>query len=125
MPPQRGMWIPPGTEHHVRMVGEVRMHSLYVEPDAAPGMPAHCQVVGISSFMRRLITEALGLPPEYELEGRAGALMQLIQHEMQRLPILPLSLQFPAHGPLSVRCREFVRHPASTRPSTTGPPPSA
>ena len=111
MPPQRGMWIPPGTEHHVRMDGAVRMQSLYVEPDAAPGMPAHCQVVAISPFMRSLITEALSLPPEYELEGRPGALMQLLQYEMQRLPVLPLALHYPAHGRLSELCRQFLRRP--------------
>ena len=98
MPPQRGMWIPPGTEHHVRAVGEVRMQSLYLEPGAVPGMPTHCQVVGISPFMRSLMTEALGLPLETELDSRARALMELIGHELQQLPILPLSLRYPTDG---------------------------
>lgn len=111
MPPQRGMWIPPRTEHHVRMDGAVRMQSLYVEPDAAPGMPDHCQVVAISPFMRSLITEALSLPSEYDLEGRAGTLMRLIQYEMQLLPVLPLALQYPARGRLSELCRRFLRRP--------------
>jgi len=111
MPPQRGMWIPPATEHHVRMVGAVRMQSLYVEPDAVPGMATHCQVVGISAFMRSLMTEALTLPLEYGFDGRAGALMRLIEYEMQTLPILPLSLHFPAQGPLAAPCRRFVRRP--------------
>ena len=84
MPPQRGMWIPPATEHHVRMVGAVSVRSLYIEPGAIPGLPSHCQVVGISPFMRGLITEALSLPLEYDLEGRPGALMQLLQYEMQQ-----------------------------------------
>ena len=112
MPPQRGMWIPPDAEHHVRMVGAVSMQSLYLRPDAVADMPRHCQVVGISPFMRSLITEALSLPLEYELHGRAGALMQLIQHEIRQLPELPLSLCFPAHGPLSARCRRFVQEPS-------------
>ena len=112
MPPQRGMWIPPATEHEVRMVGAVSLQSLYLEPDAVPDMPSHCQVVGISPFMRSLITEALSLPLEYELKGRGGALMQLIQFEMQQLPVLPLSLHFPAHSPLSARCRKFVQQPS-------------
>lgn len=111
MPPQHGMWIPPATEHQARMVGDVTVQSLYLEPDAVPGLPGRCQVVGISPFMRSLVTEALSLPLEYALQGRAGALMQLIQHEMQQLPVLPLSLHYPAHGALAGRCREFVRHP--------------
>jgi AraC-like DNA-binding protein len=112
MPPQRGMWIPPATQHNVRMVGAVSMQSLYLEPDAVPSMPTHCQVVGISPFMRSLMTEALNLPLEYELDGRAGALMELIQHEMRQLPVLPLSLQYPTHGPLAERCRQFVQRPS-------------
>ena len=112
MPPQRGMWIPPATAHHVRMVGAVSMQSLYVEPDAVPSMPTHCQVVGISPFMRSLITEALDLPLEYEPGSRAAAIMGLIQREMPQLPVLPLSLQYPTHGPLAERCRRFVERPS-------------
>jgi AraC-like DNA-binding protein len=111
MPPQRGMWIPPATNHNVGMIGAVKMQSIYLEPQAIPGMPNYCRVVSISPFMRSLITEALTLPLEYDLQGRAGALMQLIQYEMQQLPILPLSLHFPAHGPLSALCRQFVQQP--------------
>jgi AraC-like DNA-binding protein len=112
MPPQRGMWIPPSTEHHVRTVGAVQMQSLYLEPGAVPGMPANCQVVGISPFMRGLMTEALSLPIETGLDSRGGALMELIGHELQKLPVLPLSLRYPAKGALAARCRKFVRKPA-------------
>jgi AraC-like DNA-binding protein len=112
MPPQRGMWIPPAVEHHVRIAGAVSMQSLYVEPDATAGMPGRCQVVGITPFMRSLMTEALALPLEYQLEGRAGAMMELIQHEMRQLLVLPLSLTFPAHGPLAALCRRFVEQPS-------------
>jgi AraC-like DNA-binding protein len=111
MPPQRGMWIPPATRHDVRIVGEVSMQSLYFEPDAVPGMPERCQVVGISPFMRSLMTEALELPLEYDLDGRAGALMSLIRHEVRQLPVLPLSLPYPAHEALATRCRRFVQRP--------------
>lgn len=111
MPPQQGLWIPPLTEHRVRAVGVVNTQSLYLEPDAIPDMPQHCQVVGISPFMRSLLTEALSLPLEYELDGRSGALMELIGHEMRQLPILPLSLPYPRHEALAARCRDFVQHP--------------
>lgn len=111
MPPQRAMWIPPGTVHAVRMVGEVEMQSLYLEPDAVPGMPDRLQVLGISPFVRSLLAEAVDLPLEYDLAGRGGALMRLIQHEVGELPSLPLSLQYPAAGELADRCRAFVLSP--------------
>ena len=108
------------------MVGAVSMQSLYIEPDAIPGLPTIARWSASRRSCAACITEALNLPLEYELEGRAGALMQLIQHEMQQLPVLPLSLQYPAHGPLSARCRRFVRAAATfMRRSTIGPRRSA
>ncbi|MGA0613917.1 AraC family transcriptional regulator [Paracoccus sp. KR1-242] len=111
MPPQRGMWIPPGAVHNVRIVGAVRMHSLYIEPEAAQGMPDHCQVVGIHGFMRALIVEAFELPLEYPLSGRPGALMELLGHEIARLTALPLSLPYPRDERLAALCRRFMTAP--------------
>ena len=112
MPPQRGMWIPPGTLHDVRMIGAVTIQSLYVEPEMARDMPKFCHVVGITPFMRSLMTEALGLPVEYDPASRAGAVMALIQHEIRQLPVLRLSLPYPLHDALAERCRRFLRCPS-------------
>jgi AraC-like DNA-binding protein len=91
------------------MVGVVSMQSLYLEPHTVPGMPERCKVLEISPFMRNLMTEAVELPVEYDFNGRAGALMSLIRHEVRRLPVLPLSLPYPAQETLAARCRKFVR----------------
>jgi AraC-like DNA-binding protein len=112
MPPQRGMWIPAGITHEVRMLGAVSMRSIYLEPGAVDSMPDQCQVVAIWAFMRSLLAEAVRLPAEYDLDGRSGALMSLIQHEMRLLAPLPLALPLPAHAALARRCREFVRKPS-------------
>jgi AraC-like DNA-binding protein len=111
VPPQRGVWMPHGVVHHVRMLGDVRTLSLFLEPQAAEDMPDRCQVVGISPFMRGLMMEAVDLPLEYDPESRAGALMTLILHEMRQLPVLPLSLPFPQHGPLAKLCHQFLANP--------------
>jgi|SRR5579872_5145191 AraC-like DNA-binding protein len=111
MPPQRGLWIPAGVVHEVRMLGAVSTRSLYIEPEAAMGMPDHCQVVEVSPFVRGLLAEAVELPAAYEAEGRAGALMTLILHEIRGLPALPLSLPFPTHDALARRCRAFLERP--------------
>lgn len=111
MPPQRGMWIPAGVEHNVRIVGDASIQSIYLEPDQTHGMPARCRVVGLSKLMRNLIAEAVDLPVDYSPDSRAGALMALIQHEMRQLPQLPLSLTFPTHTGLAERCRAFLAAP--------------
>ncbi|QOG05048.1 helix-turn-helix transcriptional regulator [Aureimonas sp. OT7] len=112
MPPERGMWIPPGTVHNVRMIGIVEMHSLYIDANAAPDMPGTCQVVGLSSFMRTLMMEAVDCPLGYDLEGRDGALMELILHEVRCMPALPLSLPYPSHEALATRCQAFISEPS-------------
>jgi AraC-like DNA-binding protein len=113
MPPQRGMWIPAGVVHDVKILGTVNLHSLYFEPGEIDDMPANCQVLGISPFMRSLIAEAVRLPVEYEMNGRAKALMTLIQCEIQLLPRLSLSLPFPSHASLVERCHCFLKQPDS------------
>jgi hypothetical protein len=84
MPPQRGMWIPLGIEDNVRLVGSVTLQSIFLEPNAIEGMPHHCQVLGITPFMRSLIAEALDLPDDPN--GYAAALMALVQHECGGFP---------------------------------------
>lgn len=111
MPPGRGMWIPAGVEHAVRMLGPVSTRSLYLEPAYGAPMPDRCQVVAISPFLAGLIAEALDLPAAYDPDSRAGALMALILHELRRLPELKLSLPLPAHPALAARCRAFLAAP--------------
>jgi len=111
MPPERGLWIPPGILHEVRMIGAASLQSIYLEPAAAAAMPSRCQVVSIPPFMRSLITRALDMSIDYTRESHAGTLMSLIEHEMRALPVLPLSLPFPKSPQLAERCRQFLREP--------------
>ena len=71
-------------------------------------MPDHCLVLGVTPFMRSLLAEAVRLPREYDVHGRDGALMLLIQHEILQLPHLPLSLPLPVRDDLARRCHAFL-----------------
>ena len=113
VPARRGLWIPAGVRHELRMQGTVEMQSLYFEPDTLAPMPAHCQVVAISSLMHSLMAEAVALPIRYSREGRSEALMQLIQYEIGRLPELPLSLPLPTNKVLARLCRRFLLRPTA------------
>lgn len=111
MPPQRGMLIPAGVIHDVRLFGDVKMRSLYLRPERLGTVDNQCRVVGISSLMRQLLIEAVEIPPEYDLTGRDGALMTLIEHEIKQLPVLPLSLPLPEHQALRAKCHAFLASP--------------
>ena len=114
VPARRALWIPAGVRHELRMQGVVEMQSLYFEPATLVPMPDHCQVVDVSPLMRSLMAEAVSLPVRYSLDGRSGALMQLIQYEIGNLPELPLSLPLPTEKGLARLCRRFLQHPLST-----------
>lgn len=109
MPPRRGMWLPAHTEHQVKILGRVLMHSLYFEPRLMADMPPHCQVLQISGFMRVLIAEAMGLSSVPD--PRSIALATLLQHELLRQPHVALSLPLPQSASLAIRCRSFLASP--------------
>lgn len=112
VPPDFGLWIPPGVLHEVRMMGAVTTHSLYLEPALTGAMPDRCQVVGLSPFVRSLIVRAVDVPADYDPDSHGGAVMALIAYEMRHLPVQPLSVPFPTSPALADQCRRFLRRPA-------------
>lgn len=104
VPPTRGLWIPAGTQHSIRMVGEVLMRTAYIRPDAAPTLPDHCVVLKISALLRELILAAIDMPIPYPSDSRAGHLAQLLLDELQQMPTLPLFLPLPADTRLRTIC---------------------
>ncbi|HSO07768.1 MAG TPA: helix-turn-helix transcriptional regulator [Pelomicrobium sp.] len=116
VPPQRAVWVPPGTDHESRMHGDVAMRTLYVRADAARAMPQRCCVVNVSPLMRELIVEATRVPLRYDERGRDGRLMRLLLDELAGSPALPLHLPQPADKRLKRICDALLRDPANAEP---------
>ena len=114
VPPTRGVWMPAGIEHSVRMVGEVHMRAAFVRPDAAPGLPTQCAVLGISPLLRELILAALAVPLQYESDSRDGRLMRLMLDEIRTLQTLPLHLPQPSDTLLQAICDTLRESPDDT-----------
>ncbi|HEY0526038.1 MAG TPA: helix-turn-helix transcriptional regulator [Stellaceae bacterium] len=114
VPPQRAVWVPAGTEHAIRMSGEVAMRTLYVAPDAAEGLPRACAVIEVSPLLRELILAALAEPVEYDEDGRAGLIVRLILHELRAIAAVPaLHLPWPERDRrLLAVCRGLADDPA-------------
>ncbi|MET3794185.1 AraC family transcriptional regulator [Aquamicrobium terrae] len=116
VPPDHAMWIPAGIVHSVEMLGDVRMRSVYVVPDAIEGLPSRLRVVAVSDLMRSLIVEAVQLPVRPVPSERAVLVLNLLLHEIPRLPERPLGLPFPSDPRIDSLCRRFVAEPS---PHTT------
>ena len=113
-PPERGVWIPGGTPHAVRMVGAVQTRSVLIEPVTCPSLDRGCRTVAVSPLLRQLLVNASELPLEYDEAGRDGLVMRLLVAEIECAPIIPLSVPFPAHTALAERCHAFLEKPRAT-----------
>jgi len=111
VPPTRGLWMLGGMTHEIRCIGEVHMRSLLVTPDAAPGLPAQTQVVGISPLLRELVRAAMDVAQPYSPGTRDGRVMRLILDELRMLPVLPLHLQMPTDPRLLRICEQLQTQP--------------
>lgn len=111
VPTERAVWIPAGIRHELRMLSAVTTVTVWVEPEPKLQLPQTCQVLEVSPLMRSLLMAAIDVDPEYERHGRDGLVMNLLLHELNRLPTLPLRLELPKHERLAQRCRDFLREP--------------
>lgn len=111
VPPTRGVWLLANVAHTVRMRGAANMKTLFVNPDAAPGLPSTDCVLDVSPLLRELILAASTLPLVYEANSRNGRLMRFLLDELRALPILPFHLPWPADPRLSRVCNHLAAHP--------------
>lgn len=111
VPPSQAVWIPGGTVHAIAMIGAVSTRSVYVEPEARPGLARDCRVIGVPPLLRHLLIAAVDVPAEYDPDGRDGRVMDLLMDEIARAPVLPFSLPLPRDARLLARCRRFLERP--------------
>lgn len=115
VPPDHALWVPAGMEHSVTPHGRVRMHSIYVSPEAVD-LPPGCRVVAVTELMRGLIVEAVKLPRQWQPGSRADKIMALVAEELPLLPERPLGLPMPADAKLAALCRDFLADPSPHAP---------
>lgn len=111
VPPSRGVWLQAHEMHTVRMRGNVHMRTVFVDADAAPGLPSTNGVVSVSPLLRELILAATEIPLQYALDSRDGRLMRFLLDELRELPVLPFYLPWPADERLKLLCQDIYDHP--------------
>jgi AraC-like DNA-binding protein len=116
VPPSRALWIPPGTEHSLRMVTAVSMRTLYVAPEAARDLPDRVAVVAVPPLLRELVLAAAAMPVLYEPAGRDARVMALILDEIRALATVPLHLPMPRGRRLAALAERILAEPAEKWP---------
>mgnify|MGYP001401734960 FL=1 len=111
VPPGRGVWLPAGTRHSLRITGNVAARTLFIDPLARADLPAACQIVQISPLLRELILASLSLPESYSPGSRDERVYELILDEIRIMPVLPFHLPESESAPLRHLCQQIRQSP--------------
>ncbi len=115
LPSRRALWVPPGIEHAVAMLGDVSMRTLYLNADAASTLGRDCCVIEVSDLLRALILSLVAEPIEYALEGRSGQIAALILTELSLAARVPLHIPWPQDRRLQAVCQAILKQPGTHR----------
>ena len=82
--PTDALWIAPGVDHELHMVGRVALRALRIEPDTAPWLWTECRHIAVSPLLRELILAMLEGPQEYAPDSNAAMCVPLLLRQLQR-----------------------------------------
>lgn len=112
VPPTRGVWLPAGVPHGLRMRGAVQVRSLFIDAAAAQQLPAVDGVIVVSPLLRELVREVALWPAQGLRSARDALVVQLLLQELQRplhQPLVePLHLPWPQEARLAALCQALL-----------------
>ncbi|OMH38892.1 helix-turn-helix domain-containing protein [Motiliproteus sp. MSK22-1] len=115
VPPQRAVWLPPFIEHDAKTIHAVQMRNVYFSPEAAHGLPNHCQVITVTSLLRELMLAMVEFDTLYDEEGPEGRLVNVFLDQLKTIPETPLNLPYPESKPLQHIAETLRSNPADQR----------
>ena len=116
IPPQRAFWLPSNVPHSMRAHGLVALRTFYVAPDMCrTDAPDHPLAVKVSPLLHELLVAAACIPVDYDLNGRDGLLMQLINEEINWADGELFNLAWPEDERIRHICEQLKDYPADSR----------
>lgn len=112
VPSQHALWIPAGTAHSVRCVGEVELTCLFIDRTLVAGLPEQVRTLTIAPLLRELILAVSRLPPRYDEAGPAAPLIQTMMNELVAAPIEQQHMPLPADRRLRKVADAWAANPA-------------
>lgn len=116
VPPQRGLWIPPGVEHGSQARTDLSMRNVYVRvEDAEIELPATPTLFPVTPLLRELIVRAAELPIEDGATGASAQIVSLILNELRFVDPGGFSMRQLDEARLRRIEAELRRNPGDTR----------
>ncbi|MEN2976844.1 helix-turn-helix transcriptional regulator (plasmid) [Tistrella bauzanensis] len=112
VPPRCAVWIPGHVPHSVTVAGEVEVYCLFVEPDAAPGMPGHCCTLSIPPLLEHLLLHATRMPVLYDVDGADGRIATVLLDQLSAAPVEMLNFPMPTDPRLRKVAAAMIADPS-------------
>ncbi len=117
-PPERMIWIPPGTEHQATNAPLTEMRNLYVDQSLMDWAGGHCRVVRITPLVRELMLATTALPDDYAFADEAERLIRVLIDQLKGLAEVAFNLPMPADPRLRRICNALQTQPDDRRTIT-------
>lgn len=95
VPPQRGVWIPPGLQHSVQSARRYELCTLYVSASAARHWPRACAVVRCSALVNELLLAGAALGFGWPRGGPGERLLRVLLEQLDLQQSEPMHLPAP------------------------------
>jgi AraC-like DNA-binding protein/mannose-6-phosphate isomerase-like protein (cupin superfamily) len=118
VPPNRALWLAAGLKHDVKMSGEVKIRTVFIDAMTVQHMPEKSSVIEVSPLLRELIVAAVSVSLDYREGSRDDRLMGLLADEVRVSDVLPLHLPVPSDGRVKLICEAIAGRPSDN--STAG-----
>jgi AraC-like DNA-binding protein/mannose-6-phosphate isomerase-like protein (cupin superfamily) len=113
VPPQRGVWLPPGFVHRGVSQRSFTLCTLYLDARLTKTLPKHCCTVAITPLVRELLLRAATYGWRYPKNGPRARLLSVLIEQLPELPHTPLHLPEPADRRLRTITAVLREKPAS------------
>lgn len=110
VPPTRALWLAPNVRHRVRMLGKVRLRSVFVNPAFSHGLPEQSCMLPVSPLFREIIAAVADTSFSAIPSRRVKLLMNLLLEEVSEESGLPLHLPTPKDHRLAIICTHIQEH---------------
>lgn len=119
-PPNRCVWVPGGITHEIVINQAAAMRTLYVEPEARPGLPALPCTLAVSALLRELILAAVisnqaPEPRDFAPGTPNGHIAEVLLDQILAMPTSELHLPYPSDRRLLPICAALTANPADRR----------
>jgi len=115
VPIDRAIYIPAKTEHSLKMIGDVTMRTIYIDPKASKLDGDKLRVITITKLMRELIIALGNETLSFQANSRGGLIAELIEMELELAENKSLNIPLPKDPRLKVLCTSLLKNPSDRK----------